>query len=304
MDRETTPSGRSSRATTRSKHFLDWVQLEADEPAEVVQPEADKPAAAPAKPAAKRAAKPAAKSVTKPVAKQKAKPAEKPSLVVTFDGGDDDDIYEDPAPAPRVRSGRPVWRSRRLLVAAAAAAVATLVFGVYSMGKGSSVPPLSNPTGSQSSAAPQIDQAKVTALMKKISANPRDVAALQDLGDIYFQAGNYEAAGGFEERILKAEPNNVTALLALGACQFNLGNGSGAKANWLKVTRISPRETEAYYDLGFLYLSQNPPNMAMVEKEWNKVIAIDPNSEVAKSVRAHLKSFDKQSPSTAPTAKK
>ena len=88
----------------------------------------------------------------------------------------------------------------------------------------------------------------------------------------------------------------MTALLALGAAQFNLGDAASAEKQWLAVLAIDPKNVEAYYDLGFMYLSQNPPDMANVKLQWGKVIEIDPNSDVAKTVATHLDSLDRRRP--------
>ncbi len=55
---------------------------------------------------------------------------------------------------------------------------------------------------------------------------------------------------------------------------------------------IDATNVEAHYDLGFMYLSKNPPDVANVKLEWGEVIAIDPNSDLAKTVATHLKSLD------------
>ena len=52
------------------------------------------------------------------------------------------------------------------------------------------------------------------------------------------------------------------------------------------------KNVEAHYDLGFMFLSKNPPDLVNVRAEWNEVIAIAPDSDVAKTVATHLKSLD------------
>ena len=44
-----------------------------------------------------------------------------------------------------------------------------------------------------------------------------------------------------------------------------------------------------HYDLGFLYMSQTPPDLVNQKIEWAKVVAIDPTSDLAKSVSTHIK---------------
>ena len=163
------------------------------------------------------------------------------------------------------------------------------------MGK-SDVPGISGqPTGTATTAASSgpaivpVDKAKVGALMKKISANPKDNVSLLALGDIYFAAADYKNASAWEQKVLDVDPKNQVALLALGAAQFNLGNTAEAKKQWLVAADLYPKSAEVHYDLGFLYLSQSPPDKAKMTTEWQKVIAIDPNSELAKTVANHIK---------------
>jgi tetratricopeptide (TPR) repeat protein len=188
------------------------------------------------------------------------------------------------------------WPWRTLLVWAMLPLLVAVVLGVYWAGKDSVVPATSGtPTSSATTAsgAPTpvpVDQAKVAALMGKIGANPKDIAALQSLGNIYFAAADYANASTWEQKILAFDPKNQEALLALGATQFNSGNAAQAKKAWLVAAGLYPKSAEAHYDLGFLYSSQTPPDKVNMTAEWNKVIAIDPTSELAKSVASHLNS--------------
>jgi len=213
------------------------------------------------------------------------------------------------APATSFAPAKPAApKPRRNLIIGAVAVVAAagIIFGVAQMGK-SDVPGISGaPTGTETTAASSgpavvpVDKAKVGALMKKISANPKDKVSLLALGDIYFAAADYKNASAWEQKVLDVDPKNQVALLALGAAQFNLGNSAEAKKQWLVAADLYPKSAEVHYDLGFLYLSQTPPDKAKMTTEWQKVIAIDPNSELAKTVGNHIKA---PSASATPTAK-
>jgi tetratricopeptide (TPR) repeat protein len=232
-------------------------------------------------------------------------------------------VVEAPAPRPRQKAVVPQEsapavtraavlaafkpRGSRLWWAVPMVVLIAVVVAVYNYGGGSSVPGISGkPTGAPSAAAAgqpsavPVDQAKVAGLMTKITDDPKDVASLLSLGDVYFAAADYKTAGVFEQKVLAVDPKNQGALLALGAAKFNAGDSVGAEKQWLVAAGLYPKLAEVHYDLGFLYLSQAPPNTAKVKVEWNKVIAIDPNSAVAKTVATHLKSLD--SPSSSPSA--
>lgn len=190
-------------------------------------------------------------------------------------------------------------RRSRLLPLALVVVVVGVVYGVYRSGTPDSVPEISAIASASPSAQP-LDRAKVATLMEKVSKNPADVAALRSLGDLYFQAGDYTSAATWQKKILDRDPKDVTALLALGAARFNSGDAVAAERHWLAVVALDPKQAEAHYDLGFLYLSRNPPDIAKVKSEWSKVVQIDPTSDIARTVSSHLQALT--SPSATPAA--
>jgi cytochrome c-type biogenesis protein CcmH/NrfG len=198
-----------------------------------------------------------------------------------------------PVPAVPATPGRR-WPQRTQLVwAIVPVLVLAVVLGVYWSGK-DSVPGINGtPTNAATSAAPAgakaVDPAKVGALMKKISANPKDTVSLLALGDLYFGASDFKNAALWEQKVLDVDPKNESALLGLGAANFNLGNAAEAKKTWLVAAGLYPKSAVVHYDLGFLYFSQTPPDKVNMTAEWKKVIAIDPNSELAKTVATHIK---------------
>jgi tetratricopeptide (TPR) repeat protein len=180
-------------------------------------------------------------------------------------------------------------RQRALWVAIAALATAGIVFGVRGLGD-SAVPEMGGQAMAQSSASPSatIDQMQVMQLMQRISTNPRDVAALAELADVYFQAGDYQTASNWQRKVLEIDPKNELAQLGLGAAQFNLGNLDEAEQLWLAVVKANPRQIEAHYDLGFLYMKKDPPEPDKMQAEWAKVVQLDPDSDYAKSISQHM----------------
>ncbi len=137
-----------------------------------------------------------------------------------------------------------------------------------------------------------MDTAQVAELMQKIQADPRTSPRSSRSPTSTTRRATSRPPATFLEKILAIDPKNVTALLALGAAQFNQGNSADAEKQWRAVLAIDPKNVEAHYDLGFMYLSQNPPDVANVKLEWGEVIAIAPTSDVAKTVATHLASLD------------
>lgn len=207
-----------------------------------------------------------------------------------------------PAPAPDARvAARSVRRPPWVVWAVAAVVlVAGAAFGLHVM-NAAAVPGISGaPDTSTTGTAPALDQAKVAALMQKITTNPKDTAALNQLATLYFQAGDYKNSAVFSQKVVALDPKDDTAWVALGAAQFNQVDQKSALASWLRAVAVNPKNAEAHYDLGFLYLSGDKPDVAKAKAEWQTVIAIDPKSQLATTVQTHLSSL--ASASASPSA--
>jgi cytochrome c-type biogenesis protein CcmH/NrfG len=193
---------------------------------------------------------------------------------------------------------------KRLAVGIVTVAVAAgVVVGVYEIGGGQGK---DEPRSGEAAEAPGLspgDRVLVAKLMRKVKANPNDAATLVQLGNVFFNAQDYNSAGGWMKRAVAIEPRNAKARLALGAAEFNLGQSADARRDWLRVIAVDAENVEAYYDLGFLYLSRNPPDMARAKAMWRKVVELaPPGSSVAKTVTTHLEGLEKAgSAAGAPT---
>ncbi len=201
--------------------------------------------------------------------------------------GDSDEIGWDPEPR---RSGLGVVGRLAVGAALVVGVVALAVLG-YNMGGGTGVAAASDAPASPSAAAPSLDPAKVTALALKVAADPKDVTSLKELSVLYSEVGDFKTAADWITRILAVEPRNADALLALGTTQFNLGDPASAEKQWRSAIAIDPDFVQAYYLLGFVYLSQDPPDMVKLNAAWDKVVEIDPSSDLAKTVTTHLQSL-------------
>jgi tetratricopeptide (TPR) repeat protein len=250
------------------------------------------------------------------------------SRVASFDElGDGGDLFDGHLPPP----GRPAdaklrakaARATKPAVAAAApaarlspklrraglavgglAVVAVLAFAVYQFGL-PAVPAINGtPAPSASDSGP--DPAEITALMQRITANPQDTDALQQLADDYYAAGDYQTTQIWLDKLLAIDPQDVAALLGQGAVAYNTGDYATAEQSWRTVLTIDDQNVEAHYDLGFMYFTMDPPQDDLARAEWQRVIDLAPNSDIAQKVQAHLSLLDPQAsgspaPSAAPT---
>jgi Flp pilus assembly protein TadD len=186
-----------------------------------------------------------------------------------------------------------------------AAALVLLVGGglAFNSMNSSAVPGISGkPTNTNPSpTAKALDNVKVAALMQNITANPKDFKSYMALADLYFQVGDYKNTAIFTKKAVSLKPNDVTALVADGAAQFNGGNNAAAIEDWQAALKLDPKNVEAHYDLGFAYLSGAKPDMAKVREQWEAVVKLAPNSDIAKNVSTHLDSLKSAGKSSSST---
>ncbi len=202
-----------------------------------------------------------------------------------------DVLVDDDGGAPVPPSGATAARpTRRMVPVLAALVVVGVVLGVYFMG-GAPTPttqaaPTPAPTAQQ-----LLDTARVAELEEAVAADPTDVEAMRELGALHHQAEEYEAAAEWQQRIVDRDPEDVDARLALGVALFSIGDVAGAEEHWGRAAELAPDLAEVHYNLGFLYLSMDPPQVERAEEAWGRVIELDPESSLAQTAAAHLESL-------------
>jgi tetratricopeptide (TPR) repeat protein len=201
-----------------------------------------------------------------------------------------------PAPSPAVGQRR----FKRLGIGAGVAVGAVVIaVAVFNMNGGPGIPPINGTPNPDTSAAPSLDLAQVGDLMQKIATDPRDTASFLALGALYWNSADYQTSADFMSRILAYDPTNADALVGRGAALYKLGDGASAERDWRAAIAAAPKNQEAYFDLGFMYLEKNPPDMVQVTEMWTKVVAIDPSTDLANYAKIHLDSFASPGPSGA-----
>jgi len=147
-----------------------------------------------------------------------------------------------------------------------------------------------------------VDTARVAELMKSVQADPNNPETLFELGEIFFQAGEWQPTIDWFTKLVAVDPTNVHALTDIGTSQYNLGSTEDAKATWLKVNEIAPDDPQIHYNLGFLYANAEPPDLEAAKKEWGLVLELAPGSDLAQTVQVHMDGLTGQAtPQATPT---
>ena len=96
-----------------------------------------------------------------------------------------------------------------------------------------------------------------------------------------------------------AEPDNAGHRLVYGVALYNAGRYEIAEEHFLAAGRLDPTDPAPWYNLGFLYLSLDPPDDAKAEAAWRKVVEIVPGTSMAETVSKHLAGLDASLPAGA-----
>ncbi|MBF8286816.1 MAG: Tetratricopeptide repeat [Dehalococcoidia bacterium] len=147
-----------------------------------------------------------------------------------------------------------------------------------------------------------LDTARVAELMKSAQADPINPETLFELGEIFFQAGEWQSSLDWFTKLIEVDPTNVHALTDIGTSQYNLGSTEDAKATWLKAKEIAPDDPQIHYNLGLLYANAEPPDLDAAKKEWGLVLELAPGSDLAQTVQVHMDGLTGQAtPQATPT---
>jgi tetratricopeptide (TPR) repeat protein len=215
----------------------------------------------------------------------------------------DEDSYEEPVAPVRTARQEPVSAVQALLfgvpwkLMAVGSAIGIIVLVGVLLGTGA-LSGGDDDDGSQTAAEesefPEIDEARVAELMGIVEQDPANQEATFELGETFFLGGEWQAAIDWFTKYLELDPDDVHALTDIGTSQFNLGNFEEAEAAWVKAKEIDPDDEQVHYNLGFLYANVEPVDYAAAVAEWQEVVRIAPDSDLASVAQVHMDSLSEE----------
>jgi tetratricopeptide (TPR) repeat protein len=160
------------------------------------------------------------------------------------------------------------------------------------------------PAGQAPAEPPRLDQAKVDALRKRATDNPRDAAARAELGNAYFDAERYPEAITWYEASLGLDAKNVDVSTDLGVSYYYANQADRALAQFERSLQIQPKHTKTMLNIGVVraFGKQDLNGAAAI---WQQVVDIAPESregQAAKRMIEAVRSAHPQTPGTAPGA--
>jgi tetratricopeptide (TPR) repeat protein len=191
------------------------------------------------------------------------------------------------------------WKLMALGAAIGAVVLGIVFFGAeLGLGGGDDAP-----ATAQGSDLAQIDTERVAELMAIVQADPNDVEATFELGEIFFLGGEWQSGIDWFTKLLKLDPSSVHAYTDVGTANFNLGQNDAAKAAWLEALKIDPNDVQVHYNMGFFYSNVDPVDVQAAINEWQAVVQLAPGSDLASTAQVHMDSLAAEaSPGASPAA--
>ena len=112
-------------------------------------------------------------------------------------------------------------------------------------------------------------------LKKAAEAAPNSSEQQADLANKLYDAGRYQEAIVYYQRVLKLDPGNLDVMTDLGTALFYSGKSDEALAQYNHSLQINPRHVQALHNLVIVYL-QGKKDINAAKEALNRLKSVDP----------------------------
>ncbi len=145
--------------------------------------------------------------------------------------------------------------------------------------------PPGNPTGGGGPPAPVMQM--LTELRSRVAKNPRDIAALVALGNLYFDASKFDQAIGYYKNALALDPTNPDVRNDEAAALHATGHDLEALREIDRVLSERPNFPQALFNRGIVLGAMGRRSDAVVA--YREFLKVAPNDEHAADAHAAIK---------------
>ena len=137
-------------------------------------------------------------------------------------------------------------------------------------------PSAAAPMPSLAGAQQQTLDAQIQPLQRRLDANPKDIQALSELGNDYFDASQWTKAIDYYTRALNEKPDNPDVRTDMGIAYFYSGDPDRALKEFDHALKDDPRHEQTLYNVGVVKLKgKNDPKGAITA--WESLLKINPS---------------------------
>ncbi len=128
-------------------------------------------------------------------------------------------------------------------------------------------------------------QQRITQLEGLLKNSPKDTGILTQLGNEYYDTGQYPKAIEFYSQVLDQTPNDTNVRTDMATAYLYSGMASNAIREYKKALEAEPNKQQTLFNLGVAYSEANPPEIDNAVAQWQKVIQLYPGTDDAKKAQ-------------------
>jgi tetratricopeptide (TPR) repeat protein len=114
----------------------------------------------------------------------------------------------------------------------------------------------------------------MTALQQAVKLSPNDAFYYRNLGIVYYQLNQNDAAIDALERSIALDPNNVYSHDYLGCACSQKGWQEVAEKEFRKAIEIDDNFPDAHYNLAIVYAMQKPPSLELARRHYKRALEL------------------------------
>ena len=151
----------------------------------------------------------------------------------------------------------------------------------------SAAPPAMAPAAPLSGPSSEEVNAKIQALKDIVQKDAKNLSALVELGNLYFDTDQPKEAVEAYSKYLAIKPDNADVRTDMGIMYRKLGDSDRAIQEFKKAAQTDPTHVNSRYNIGVVLLHDKQDIKGAI-KAWEDYLKADPNSERAERVKAQM----------------
>ena len=176
-----------------------------------------------------------------------------------------------------------------IAIAFVAGIVVGVMAAVYYEDKAPLIPPaVKQPTSSSAPAAPPADvQKQIDTLQSILKDDPKYLNVLIQLGNLYFDAEQFNQAIEAYSTALEIDPKNADVRTDLGIMYRKKGDYDRAIAEFKRAAEMAPKHVNSRYNLGIVLLHDKGDIKGAI-KAWEDFLRVEPTGPRADNIRNQM----------------
>jgi len=180
--------------------------------------------------------------------------------------------------------------------------IAGWIIGSHQGGPPSAQPPAAPPsTQSPSGTGTQpavLNEDQVKAFKAMAEREPSNATPLVQLGNLYFDAEQYDEASQWYLKALKLTPNDVDVSTDLGICYYSLNQPDKALEQFAKSLEIDPKHTKTLLNVGVVR-AFGKQDLDGAQQVWQSLVNMAPDTPEGQRAKQMLDALKSHPAGTA-----